>query len=423
MIYNPKKIMLLGGIRYLLPVIEAAHKHGYYVITADYLPDNIAHKYSDEYVNVSIIDKEAVLKVAQEKQIDGIMSFGVDPGVVTAAYVAEKMGLPNVGPYESVEILQNKDKFRAFLAEHNFNVPKAQGFDNIGEALQCEWIIQSLSPQGKEGKGLSPLIVKPTDSAGSKGVTRVDSLVEYESALKHAFECSHSHHVIVEQFIEKEGCSSDTDSFLLNGKWAFVSFNAQRFDASAANPYAPAAYTWPSTFPEYEEDLTNELQRLVSLLHMQTAVYNIETRVGTDGKPYIMECTPRGGGNRLCEMLRYATGVDMIDAMVQYAVGESMSNQQLSISKCKSPQAIYTGHWAEVILHADKDGVFDSLEIANTLPAEVVERDLWVEKGDRVEAFNGANNAIGTLVLRFADKEQMEYAVTHQNEWLKVVVK
>jgi dTDP-4-amino-4,6-dideoxygalactose transaminase len=55
-----KKLMLLGGIRYLLPVIETAHKFGVYVITADYLPDNIAHKYSDKYVNVSILDREAV---------------------------------------------------------------------------------------------------------------------------------------------------------------------------------------------------------------------------------------------------------------------------------------------------------------------------------------------------------------------------
>ena len=127
--------MLLGGIRYLLPVIEAAHKQGYYVITADYLPDNIAHKYSDEYVNVSIIDKEAVLKVAREKQIDGIMSFGVDPGVVAASYVQNKMGLPSFGPFESVEILQNKDKFRAFLQKNGFNVPQAKGFDNIDDAM------------------------------------------------------------------------------------------------------------------------------------------------------------------------------------------------------------------------------------------------------------------------------------------------
>ena len=107
-----KKLMLLGGGRYLLPAIEAAHKLGAYVITADYLPDNYAHKFSDEYVNVSIIDKEAVLKVAQEKKIDGIMAFACDPGVVPAAYVAEKMGLPQTGPYESVCILQNKRRFR-----------------------------------------------------------------------------------------------------------------------------------------------------------------------------------------------------------------------------------------------------------------------------------------------------------------------
>ena len=55
-----KRLLLLGGLRYLLPVIEEAHRMGIYVITADYLPNNIAHKYSDEYINVSIIDKEAV---------------------------------------------------------------------------------------------------------------------------------------------------------------------------------------------------------------------------------------------------------------------------------------------------------------------------------------------------------------------------
>ena len=113
-----KKLLLLGGLQYLLPVIEEAHKLGVYVITADYLPDNIAHKYSDEYVNVSIINKEAVLKVAQEKEIDGIMSFAVDPGVVTAAYVAEQMGLPFQCSYKSASILQDKTWLRKFIADN-----------------------------------------------------------------------------------------------------------------------------------------------------------------------------------------------------------------------------------------------------------------------------------------------------------------
>lgn len=398
-----KKLMLLGGIRYLLPVIKAAHEQGYYVITADYLPDNIAHKYSDEYVNVSIVDKEAVLKVAQEKQIDGIMSFGVDPGVVAASYVQNKMGLPSFGPFESVEILQNKDKFRAFLTENGFNVPWAFGFSSKKEA----WLARD--------KFSYPLIVKPTDSAGSKGCTRVDSEEELMSAIEYAFKYTIGGHIIIEEFLEKKGCSSDTDSYAQDGNLKFVSFSAQRFDANATNPYTPAAYSWPSTFTKEEEEyLTKEIQRLITLLGMKTSVFNIETRVAPNGKPYIMELTPRGGGNRLCEMLRYATGVDMITAITRAMVGDEPEPIE---------QKPYNGHWAEIILHADKEGEFQCLQIDPSLPAEVVEEDLWVQPGDQVHGFEAANDAIGTLVLRFESAEELEKAIVNQKEWLKVIVK
>ena len=396
--------MLLGGLRYLKPVIDTAHKQGYYVITADYLPNNIAHKWSDEYCNVSIIDKEAVLKEAQRLQIDGIMSFACDPGVVAASYVQNKMGLPSFGPFESVEILQNKDKFRAFLAKNGFNVPQAKGFDSVEAAMEeIYWY-------------LWPVIVKPTDAAGSKGVTRVDKAEDLKPALEYAMEHSISGHIIVEEFIDKQGCSSDTDSFSQDGKLKFVSFCAQRFDAEATNPYTPAAYSWPSTFTkEQEEYLTSEIQRLITLLNLKTCVYNIEVRVAPNGKPYIMELTPRGGGNRLCEMLRYATGVDMITAITRAMVGDPILEP--------IEQKPYNGHWAEIILHADKDGIFDHLEISKELPAEIVEEDLWVVKGDKVEGFEGANNAIGTLVLKFQTAEELEKAITNQRSWLKVVVK
>lgn len=395
--------MLLGGLRYLKPVIDAAHKQGYYVITADYLPNNIAHKWSDEYCNVSIIDKEAVLKEAQRLQIDGIMSFACDPGVVAASYVQNKMGLPSFGPFESVEILQNKDKFRAFLAKNGFNVPQAKGFDSVEAAMEeIYWYPW-------------PVIVKPTDAAGSKGVTRVDRAEDLKPALEYAMEHSISGHIIVEEFIDKQGCSSDTDSFSEDGKLKFVSFCAQRFDAEATNPYTPAAYSWPSTFTkEQEEYLTSEIQRLITLLNLKTCVYNIEVRVAPNGKPYIMELTPRGGGNRLCEMLRYATGVDMITAITRAMVGDSILEP--------IEQKPYNGHWAEIILHADKDGVFDHLEISKELPAEIVEEDLWVVKGDKVEGFEGANNAIGTLVLKFQTAEELEKAITNQRDWLNITV-
>ena len=398
-----KRLMLLGGIRYLLPVIKAAHNQGYYVITADYLPDNIAHKYSDEYVNVSIIDKEAVLKVAREKEIDGIMSFGVDPGVIAASYVQNQMGLPSFGPFESVEILQHKDKFRTFLKENGFNVPWAYGFSSEIEAWESR------------KKFTYPLIVKPTDSAGSKGCTRVDNEENLMSAIKYAFKYTISGHIIIEEFLEKKGCSSDTDSYAQDGLLKFVSYSAQRFDANAVNPYTPSAYSWPSTFMKEEEEyLTSEIQRLITLLDMKTSVFNIEVRVSTNNKPYIMELTPRGGGNRLCEMLRYATGVDMITAITRAMVGDEPDVIE---------QKPYNGHWAEIILHADKDGEFVGLQIDSSLPAKIVEKDLWVKPGDIVHGFEAANDAIGTLVLRFENAEDLETAISNQTSWLKVIVK
>lgn len=398
-----KKLMVLGGSRYALPVIKAAHDLGIYVITCDYLPDNIAHKYSDEYCNISIIDKEKTLEAAKKLHIDGILSFACDPGVITAAYVAEQMGLPNVGPYESVCILQNKSRFREFLTQNGFTVPTAKGYKNMEDALKdvpmFHW----------------PVIVKPTDSAGSKGVTRVDDPKDLEKSIRYALSYSHSDEFIIEDFIPQHGYSSDTDSFSIDGELKFVSFNCQRFDRNAKNPYTPAAYSWPSSMsPAHQEELKNEIQRLLKLLNMKTAVYNIETREGTDGKAYIMELSPRGGGNRLAECLRYATGVDMITNMVKYSVGLPVD---------EITQKPYNGCWAEIVLHSDEPGVFKELWISDVIADHVVERDLWIEEGTTVGGFEAANEAIGTLVLRFDSQAKMEEVLGNQSKYVKVILK
>lgn len=397
-----KKLMILGGSRYALPVIKAAHDLGLYVITCDYLPDNIAHKYSDEYCNVSIIEKDLVLNVAKERNIDGIMSFACDPGVVTAAYVAEKLGLPSCGPYESVCILQNKGKFRKFLSDNGFTVPVAKSYNDINCAIKdidmFNW----------------PVIVKPTDSAGSKGVTKVENPELLEKSIKYALSFSHGNEFIIEDYITQLGYSSDTDSFSVNGELKFVSFDSQRFDTNAENPYTPAAYSWPASISlTHQMELTNEIQRLLTLLNMKSSIYNIETRESTNGKAYIMECSPRGGGNRLAEMLRYATGVDLIKNSVKAAIGLPIDDV------CQKP---YNGFWSEIILHSDKSGDFKKLWISEKIIHNVVEKDLWIQVGDRVGGFSAANEAIGTLVLKFDREDEMETVMANVGDFVKIVL-
>ncbi len=396
--------MLLGGLRYLLPVIKEAHKLGAYVITADYLPNNIAHKYSDEYCNVSIIDKDAVLKAAQELQIDGILSHAVDPGVVSAAYVAEQMGLPFQCSYHAACILQDKSLFRKFLADNGFNCPHAKGYNNVEDALKdvdyFTW----------------PVIVKPVDSAGSKGVTKVETPGELPNAIETALAVSISKNFIIEDFLEKEGFSVGAESFVVNGKLLYNGFYDQYFDNEAVNPYTPSAEVWPSIMPSlYQEEIKRELQRLIDLLGITTGLFNVECRVCKNGKAYLMEVSPRAGGNRLAEMLNYAADVNINEAETRKALG-------LPLNNIHEPN--YKGHFAIKVLYSEQAGIFNGIEIDETFRREhVIEEEIRITIGEKVDSFAGANAAFGTLFLRFKSREELTKAFMHQKEWFKIKLK
>ncbi|WP_407446442.1 ATP-grasp domain-containing protein [Fibrobacter sp.] len=396
-----KKLMLLGGLRYLLPVIEEAHKLGVYVITADYLPDNIAHKYSDEYCNVSIIDKEAVLKAALELKIDGILSHAVDPGVVSAAYVAEQMGLPFQCSYEAACILQDKSKFRAFLAEHGFNCPKAKGYNNSEEAIKdidyFNW----------------PVIVKPVDSAGSKGVTKVENKADLRDAIETALQSSLSKHFVIEDFLDKVGAQSSADIFTIDGKLVYPTYSDQLFDPDAANPYTPAIEIWPASMEQkFQDNLTEQLQKLFTLLNVKSGIYNVESRVCSDGKAYIMEVSPRGGGNRIAELQDMATGQSLIRNEIRKALG-------MPLDDITAPK--YDGVWCNYILHSNKPGTFVSVDINPDFEKKYV-RDigLIVKPGDKIVPFTGANNSLGTLFLQFKNREDVENILSQIDRYISI---
>lgn len=398
-----KKLMLLGGLRYLLPIIEEAHKLGAYVITADYLPDNIAHKYSDEYCNVSIIDKEAVLTKAKELEIDGIISHAVDPGVVSAAYVAEQMGLPFQTSYKAACILQDKSLFRQFLMENGFNCPHAKGYTNAEDALKdvdyFNW----------------PVIVKPVDSAGSKGVTKVKNPQDLPSAIEFALSCSISKNFIIEDFLDIVGYQSSADIFTVDGKLVYPAYSDQLFDKDAANPYTPAIEIWPASMDQhFQDDLTEQLQRLFTLFEVKTGIYNVESRVCSNGKAYIMEVSPRGGGNRIAELQDMATGQSLIRAEICKALS-------LPLEEIKTPE--YDGVWCNYILHSSVDGTLESIDINPDFEQKYIkDKGFIVEKGDYIVPFTGANTSLGTLFLQAETREELDSVLENINNNVRIVL-
>lgn len=399
-----KKLLLLGGSSYLLPVIKKAHELGLYVITCDYLPNNIAHKYSDEYFNISIIEKDEVLAAAKEKDVSGVMSFACDPGVVTAAYVAEKMSLPFQCSYQAAEILQNKGQFRLFLLENGFNSPNARSF-RAGE-----------SPLSDMDYFHWPVIVKPVDSAGSKGVTKIETPQELNLAIEKALEASLSGQYIIEDFIESESCHTTADVFIVNGRLSPVFYADHIFDKAADNPYVPIASILPSMMEAKHSDyLTGELQRLVDLLHLRTGIYNIETMVGKGDIPYIMEVSPRGGGNYVSSFQEYAVGARFLENEVRKAVG-------LPLIEINTHPIV--GAWCEMVIYSqvEEEGIFERLSIDSKIERENLRFvNLQVKAGDRIYPLRGANCALGHMFLQFRSRDELMKAISNTNEWLNIV--
>ena len=124
---SKKKILLLGGSCAQIPAIVKAKEKNLYTILCDYLPDNPGQEHADEFHQVSTTDKEAVLSVAKKLKVDYVMAYASDPAAPTAAYVAEKLGLPG-SSYASVRVLSEKDLFREMLKKNKFNSPRAISF-------------------------------------------------------------------------------------------------------------------------------------------------------------------------------------------------------------------------------------------------------------------------------------------------------
>lgn len=396
-----KKILLLGGANTQIPSILTAKKMGYYTITCDYLPDNPGHKFADEYHNVSTTDKEAVLALAKELQIDGILAYATDVAAATAAYVSEAMGFPT-SPYKSVDILTNKDKFRAFLEENGFCTPRARGYSSVEEAK-------------KDLENFKfPVMVKPVDSAGSKGVARMDDAGQLEELVENALQYSRCKRFIIEEYVEKYRYQIAGDGFSVDGKLVFRCFANEHFSNKAASPYVPIGESFPYDMPkEVHEKVHAEIQRLLTLLDMKTQAYNFDIRIDKDYNVYLMEVGPRNGGNMIAQVIEKATGIPFVEYMLKAAMGEDCSEL-----KMVEPE----GFWSCYILHTLKEGNFKRIQYTDEIKKNIVEEHIHVKEGEKLILFTGSNGTVGVLILRYDSMEEMLHKMDNMYDYITVEV-
>ena len=396
------KILLLGGSAQQVIAIETAKKLGYSTVLCDYLPDNPGQYAADKFYSDSTTDKETILRIAGEEQIDGILAYASDPAAPTAAYVAEKMGLPT-NPYISVETLCNKDRFREFLQQNGFPALVSRGYSDKTQAVN----------DLNSSQFRYPVIVKPVDSSGSKGATVLTDAKRLENAIEFAFSFSRSHRIIVEEFIEKKHpYLIGGDIFVSDGKivlWGLMNCHRDQ----EVNPLVPVGKSYPASIsPSDMENVKSTLQRLVDKLGIRFGAMNVELIIDRNDRVYLIDVGPRSGGNMIPDLLGMIFHLDVVEMSVRAAMGETL--------KCDE----YPGvpYYATHNLHSSKNGRFKAILYDAQIERFIVKKCVYKQKGDTVEFFDNASKALGIIFMKFENGAQMLSVLQHINEYIKVEV-
>lgn len=381
-----KTLLLLGGSKQQVVAIEKAKELGYRTVLCDYLSDNPGQYAADSFYLVSTTDRDAVLEVAQSECVDGVLAYASDPAASTAAYVAEQLGLPS-NPLSAVETLSEKHLFRAFLTREGFPCPKACGFDASSSYDDVLALIAEME---------FPIVIKPTDSSGSKGVTVVHAKRGIVEACKHAASYSRNGILIAEEFIERVFPHViGGDVFVVDGEIKFWGLMSCLRDS--AHSLVPSGEVTPSGLTENQiASVKQVLQRLVDALHLKFGEFNVEIIIGKENVPYVLEFGARAGGNMIPVQLSDASGIDLISANIECAMGVSVGD----IAWESDGQA-----FATYVIHSDSSGVFCGVEYLPEIVEKVYREVLYIEEGSKVLPFEGANAAIGIVFLRLNNED------------------
>lgn len=391
-----KKILFLGGSFSQVPAIKYAKQIGLYIITVDYLPQNPGHKYADKYFNISTVEKEQILKLSQKLEIDAISSYASDPAAPTAAYVSEKMDLIG-SSYHSVITLSNKSLFRKFLFDNKFN---------------CPWYISDNKiDQLKKKYNGEKAILKPVDSSGSKGIFTINNLCDLESYFQTSKNYSRSGQVILEQYIESKGPQIHGEGFVVNGEVVFLLMGDQVF--STINNLVPYSTIVPSNYHKDIMDKVHELiKSAIKKVGFQTGGINVEVIRDKKDRLYILEIGARNGGNFMPQLMKYATGFDLVKANV-----DSLLNEKINL---KINNNIKHTFYAQIILHSKTDGYFDGINIPFEFKNCLLEKMIYFRKEELINTYRNSKNVVGVIIIEIKNKisyKKMQDALT-QNKWV-----
>ncbi|MEX2214891.1 MAG: ATP-grasp domain-containing protein [Phycisphaeraceae bacterium] len=389
------KLLVLGASRYQLPTIKAAQSLGMHVVSMDNVPTNGGHAIADESCFIDTTDIEAVLSRCEQLELQGVISPATDVAVATAARVAERFNLPGP-PVRAADVLCSKEKFRQLQRECGLPFPR------------CAAITGESSEIPGELRG-GACIIKPDGSSGSKGIFIVHSAEELARHLPESLRFSRWNRAIIEEYIV--GHQGTLEAILDNGR-IVASLLTDRLTPESKYT-TTLGHLVPATLSDSVRlELERQVQLVCDTLGIKSGPLDCDFVV-RDKTVYLLEMTPRLGGNSLSSLWMASLQIDFVEYCVKYACGMPCANPPSS-----SPQPtalLLLGVWKQGLLH------FDDLEAERLANEPWVKSLVWDHpRGATVSPFINGRYRVGEAVLQADSRAALDERVAEFHRRLKL---
>jgi biotin carboxylase len=300
-----RKLAIIGANEPLECFYKQAKNLGYYLIGIAYDQGAICKKYCDKFYSISFADKEAVLKACKAEKIDGIISFSLESALPTLIYVAENLGLVS-NSFECAKRIENKYTMRECFTANGIPNPLYKIVKSEKELVDVNIPF--------------PCIVKPVDSGGSQGVTKITKSAELKDAFNRAMEYSRNGGVIIEQFVDGREFSIEYISH--NGEHYFLQITDKI--TSNAPFFIELAHHQPAQIStELASRIKSMVENALTALKIENSASHTELKVDFKGDLYIIEIGARMGGDYIAsDLVRLSTGYDFVKGAIDLALGD-----------------------------------------------------------------------------------------------------
>lgn len=391
-----KKVLLLGGSHSEIPLILAAQNRGYYVITTGNQPNGLGHKYSNKYINCDFSNKEKMLEIARSENVDAVCSGCNDFALLSAAYVTEKLDIPGHDSYDKSLIIHHKDKYRKFAKDNGIPTPvsyKCKNFEEVCDSAK------------KIGY---PVIIKPVDLTGGKGIKKCENESELNFAYNDACLRTREDYIIVEKFID--GSNHGFSAFIQNQKVTFFFADNEQY---YLNKYMVSGASTPADVSgDILEKLCNYSDLIANKLKLVDGILHIQYIVGEDGIPYIIEVCRRAPGDLYIKFVQMSTEINYPDMIFCAESGIS-----LPVFNNKNPDSFFVRH----CIMSDLCGVIDDIVFSEKIKDNIVDNIIWGKSGDFIA--DKFTYKAGIVFLKFETKKEMDNKLSNINDLIKIKVK